>query len=50
MRLAWWDWDHDTLRTALPDFRRLSAEEFLDKYDGSRDFALTNAGERSATS
>jgi phosphonate metabolism protein (transferase hexapeptide repeat family) len=50
MRLAWWDWDHDTLRTALPDFRRLSVEEFLDKYDGSRDFAPTNAGERSTTS
>jgi phosphonate metabolism protein (transferase hexapeptide repeat family) len=30
-RLAWWDWDHDTLRTALPDFRRLSVEDFLDK-------------------
>ena len=21
--LAWWDWDHDTLRAALPDFRKL---------------------------
>jgi phosphonate metabolism protein (transferase hexapeptide repeat family) len=30
--LAWWDWDHERLRQALPDFRRLSAEEFLDKY------------------
>ncbi|MGR3802163.1 LbetaH domain-containing protein [Marinibacterium profundimaris] len=33
MALAWWDWDHDTLRTALPDFRALGAEAFLDKYD-----------------
>ena len=32
-RLAWWDWDHDRLRTALADFRALSAEEFLDRYD-----------------
>src|ERR1043166_7814819 len=21
-RLAWWDWDHETLRQALPDFRK----------------------------
>jgi phosphonate metabolism protein (transferase hexapeptide repeat family) len=32
-RLAWWDWDHDTLRTALPDFRKLAIENFLDKYE-----------------
>jgi phosphonate metabolism protein (transferase hexapeptide repeat family) len=30
--LAWWDWPHATLRAALEDFRRLSAEAFLDKY------------------
>jgi hypothetical protein len=32
--LAWWDWDHDALRRALPDFRRLAIEEFLCKYAG----------------
>ncbi|MCV6585368.1 MAG: chloramphenicol acetyltransferase [Marinibacterium sp.] len=32
--LAWWDWDHATLRTALPDFRRLGAEAFLEAYGG----------------
>jgi phosphonate metabolism protein (transferase hexapeptide repeat family) len=32
-RLAWWDWDHDMLRTALPDFRKLAIENFLDKYE-----------------
>ena len=32
-RLAWWDWDHDRLRAALPDFRRLTAEAFLDRYE-----------------
>jgi len=32
--LAWWDWDHDRLRTALVDFRELSAEEFVGKYGG----------------
>jgi len=32
-RLAWWDWDHDRLRAALPDFRQLSIEAFLEKYE-----------------
>jgi phosphonate metabolism protein (transferase hexapeptide repeat family) len=30
--LAWWDWDHEKLRTALPDFQKLAVEEFLRKY------------------
>ncbi len=34
MALAWWDWDHGRLRAALEDFRALSAEAFLEKYDG----------------
>jgi hypothetical protein len=34
MALAWWDWGHDRLRTALMDFRSLKAEAFLDKYGG----------------
>ncbi len=34
MALAWWDWSHDRLRTALPDFRALAAEAFLEKYQG----------------
>lgn len=33
--LAWWDWDHEALRRALPDFRKLAIEEFLAKYEGS---------------
>jgi phosphonate metabolism protein (transferase hexapeptide repeat family) len=32
--LAWWDWSHETLRHTLPDFRALSAEAFLEKYEG----------------
>ena len=32
--LAWWDWPHDVLRHALADFRRLTAEAFLEKYEG----------------
>ncbi len=34
MALAWWDWDHSRLRTALDDFRSLKAEAFLEKYNG----------------
>lgn len=33
MALAWWDWDHQRLRAALGDFRALSAEAFLDRYE-----------------
>ncbi|PJE26159.1 Virginiamycin A acetyltransferase [Pseudooceanicola marinus] len=32
--LAWWHWDHATLRARLEDFRALSAEAFLEKYEG----------------
>lgn len=32
--LAWWDWEHAALRTALDDFRALSVEAFLEKYEG----------------
>lgn len=31
--LAWWDWDHAALRRALGDFRSLSAEAFLERYE-----------------
>lgn len=32
-RLAWWEWDHARLRAALPDFRKLSIEEFLERHE-----------------
>jgi phosphonate metabolism protein (transferase hexapeptide repeat family) len=32
-RLAWWDWDHARLRLALPDFRGLSIEAFLERHE-----------------
>jgi hypothetical protein len=34
LALAWWDWPHDRLRTALDDFRALPVQAFLDRYDG----------------
>jgi len=31
--LAWWDWDHATLRARLDDFRQMEAEAFLERYE-----------------
>jgi len=31
--LAWWDWSHEKLHMALPDFRDLGIEAFLEKYE-----------------
>jgi phosphonate metabolism protein (transferase hexapeptide repeat family) len=33
MALGWWDWSHEKLHAALPDFRALAIEAFLDKYE-----------------
>jgi phosphonate metabolism protein (transferase hexapeptide repeat family) len=43
--LAWWDWPHDRLRVALADFRALSAEQFLDRFEraGARDTSERSA-------
>ena len=32
-QLACWDWSHDRLRAALPDFRQLTIDGFLEKYE-----------------
>lgn len=31
--MKWWDWPHERLRQSLPDFRQLSAEAFVAKYE-----------------
>lgn len=31
--LAWWNWSHDNIHRALDDFRGLSIEAFLEKYE-----------------
>ncbi|PWK58093.1 DapH/DapD/GlmU-related protein [Roseicyclus mahoneyensis] len=32
MQIAWWDWDHDRFGAAIPDFRALSIDAFIEKY------------------
>ncbi|HEY4440001.1 MAG TPA: hypothetical protein VGN14_06065 [Candidatus Elarobacter sp.] len=32
LQLAWWDWPHERLAEALPDFRALTTEAFVEKY------------------
>jgi phosphonate metabolism protein (transferase hexapeptide repeat family) len=31
--LGWWDWTHDKLATAVDDMRKMSVEEFLEKWE-----------------
>ena len=49
-RLAWWDWDHDALRSALPDFRKLAIEDFLEKYEAVSSSDAAKSNRRSAQS
>jgi phosphonate metabolism protein (transferase hexapeptide repeat family) len=48
--LAWWNWDHETLRSALPDFRTLAVEEFLAKYESATTSGRSHTQRRSAAS
>jgi phosphonate metabolism protein (transferase hexapeptide repeat family) len=48
--LAWWDWNHETLRGALPDFRKLTIEGFLEKYEAAGTSAGSNSQRRSTAS
>ncbi|WP_298958099.1 DapH/DapD/GlmU-related protein [uncultured Roseibium sp.] len=32
MEIAWWDWNHETLKQRLPDFRKLAIDAFIEKY------------------
>jgi phosphonate metabolism protein (transferase hexapeptide repeat family) len=34
-RLAWWDWNHDRLQAALPDFQALPIDRFLDRHEAA---------------
>jgi phosphonate metabolism protein (transferase hexapeptide repeat family) len=49
-RLAWWNWDHEALRSALPDFRKLAIEDFLEKYEAVSSSDAPKSQRRSAQS
>ena len=36
LRLRWWNWPHEKLTQALPDFRCLEAHEFVAKYGSGK--------------
>src|SRR5262245_26878213 len=40
LELAWWNWTHEQLAAALPDFRSFSAEEFIEKYRPANRYAV----------
>jgi phosphonate metabolism protein (transferase hexapeptide repeat family) len=44
--LAWWDWDRETLRQALPDFRHLAVEDFVGKYEAQSSSTLSFPAEQ----
>jgi phosphonate metabolism protein (transferase hexapeptide repeat family) len=47
--LQWWDWTHEALRLALPDFRALAIADFLDKYEALVDTGRAPATQQMAT-
>jgi phosphonate metabolism protein (transferase hexapeptide repeat family) len=46
IELAWWNWNHERLRLALPDFRRLAVEAFIEKYSDGADAAAHAANQQ----
>ena len=34
--LGWWDWEHEKLAAAVTDMQTMSADEFLEKYEGRK--------------
>ena len=48
-QLAWWDWDHETLRRALPDFRKLDVEGFLEKYESAETSGYQQSNQSAAS-
>jgi hypothetical protein len=41
-RLAWWDWPHEVYAERLNDFRQLTGEKFLEKYQPESVTSLAN--------
>jgi phosphonate metabolism protein (transferase hexapeptide repeat family) len=50
IELQWWNWDHETLRRALPDFRKLDVEAFLEKYQAAASSGLSQSRRQKAAS
>jgi hypothetical protein len=49
-QLAWWDWSHERLRAALPDFRALPIEAFLARHEpAAREETSPSVGSVAAT-
>jgi phosphonate metabolism protein (transferase hexapeptide repeat family) len=48
--LAWWNWEHENLRNALPDFRKLAVEDFLAKYEAAANSGRSHSPRRRAVS
>ena len=48
--LAWWDWNHEALRSALPDFRKLEVGDFIAKYAAATTSGRSRPRRRSAVS
>jgi len=46
--LAWWDWEHEALRNAVPDFRKMPVEDFIAKYEPTSREGLVHAKQQSA--
>lgn len=36
LRIGWWNWPREQLRAAMADFRKLTAEAFVEKYEALR--------------
>lgn len=49
-RLAWWDWPHADIHRALADFRDLSIEAFLEKYEPEQRFGIQSQSVAKLTS
>lgn len=48
LRVAWWDWPHEKLASAIADFRELSAAEFVRRYEDATGAQTTTGGDAPA--
>ncbi len=41
LKIGWWHWSHDRISAALEDFRQMSAQEFVIKYNSNAALTLS---------